>query len=956
MIKDIKYNGYTAQPSDYESPDGDLALSLNLLNEDGNIKSIPPPRKSITVSSGHEIILLHNVPGQENLIILTGDRSAQFGISWIKRDESLSSTENASAIQLKSPFNKLLDITIVGNTLAIATSGGVHYILWKDDNYKYLGNRPPFVPISFGAYKQGDLTKSTTTTYATVPPCTYNRYSKAGAGGGHIPHDITWTSEDDAFWASVSNQALGLLLSQVADRVTSDGHMYQPFFVRYAFKLYDGSYSWHSAPILILVSTHRPVISISCVKNGDAGLNISCRLAVPYFGLAYQIYSDLDLLKEWSDIITGIDVFISQPIYTYSQGENMREPVRRYNLYQGLYAGSGGGRNDHFSQSAVTGSASDAEVAESTKVLTGHYATAIDGAYIDHYVTPSLSEMGDLVCDLVKNETFNDRLQHEYLFYKVASFDLDELKPMSGMKRLPLIKTDLSDINTLETLPDDYNSHATIMPQALYTYNRRLVMGDVSIRPPQPFPACSMVQTGTHTSGPDHETSVDARESIKVFTRVNGKKCVSQYQQSQLIHLTDPPAYPFADCFPRYIYHPDPSAYKMEITTPDGDFFSIPLKQHPHLNGAYWFGGLLGSPTGIEDDKDLTSADSAAVIGNKIYISDIDNPFRFPVENIVTIGCGRIYRIISAAKALSQGQFGQFPLYAFTDDGIWALEISPTGTIAARQPITRDVCINPDGITQLDNAVLFPTDRGIMLISGSQTQCISDAINSSLPPFLSPRAEAEAEDNPTCPPQPAVPILPGLDKLHHMLGHTPDTCLPTLPFTDYLRRCRMIYDYIHQRVIVYAPGITYAYVFSLKSKLWGMIFSNIASHLNSYPEALAVDNENHMIDFSQTDSSQIKSLLITRPLKLDTPDIHKTIDTIIQRGHFRKGHVRTILYGSRDLFNWHIVWSSTNHYLRGFRGTPYKYFRIALLCNLTADESILGATLQFTPRLTNQPR
>ena len=305
---------------------------------------------------------------------------------------------------------------------------------------------------------------------------------------------------------------------------------------------------------------------------------------------------------------------------------------------------------------------------------------------------------------------------------------------------------------------------------------------------------------------------------------------------------------------------------------------------------------------------------------------------------------------------MSQGQFGQFPLYAFTDDGIWALEISPTGTIAARQPITRDVCINPDGITQLDNAVLFPTDRGIMLISGSQTQCISDAINSSHPPFHSPRAEAEAEDNPTGPPQPAVPILPGLNKLHDMLGHTPDTCLPTLPFTDYLRQCRMIYDYIHQRVILYAPGITYAYIFSLKSGKWGMIFSNIASHLNSYPEALAVDNENHIIDLSQTDSSQVKSLLITRPLKLDTPDIHKTIDTIIQRGHFRKGHVRTILYGSRDLFNWHIVWSSTNHYLRGFRGTPYKYFRIALLCNLTADESILGATLQFTPRLTNQPR
>lgn len=32
MIKDIKYNGYTAQPSDYECSDGQLTTSLNLIS------------------------------------------------------------------------------------------------------------------------------------------------------------------------------------------------------------------------------------------------------------------------------------------------------------------------------------------------------------------------------------------------------------------------------------------------------------------------------------------------------------------------------------------------------------------------------------------------------------------------------------------------------------------------------------------------------------------------------------------------------------------------------------------------------------------------------------------------------------------------------------------------------------------------------------------------------------
>lgn len=333
-----------------------------------------------------------------------------------------------------------------------------------------------------------------------------------------------------------------------------------------------------------------------------------------------------------------------------------------------------------------------------------------------------------------------------------------------------------------------------------------------------------------------------------------------------------------------------------------------------------------------------SNADRTIEIPNKIYTSEVNNPFVFPLLGINTVGTGEIKGICSAAKALSEGQFGQFPLYAFTSEGVWALEVSATGTYTARQPITRDVCINADGITQLDNAVLFPTDRGIMLISGSQTQCISDVISTEFP--------FNALD------------LPKFDKLHDMLGHDPitDKCLPTMPFTEFLTKCRMIYDYVHQRVIVYAPEITYAYVYSMKSKQWGMTFSNIASHLNSYPEALAIDNEKRIVNFSKTDASTVKGLLLSRPLKLDMPDVHKTIDTIIQRGHFHNGNVQSVLYGSRDLYNWHLVWSSQDHFLRGFRGTPYKYFRIVCVTSLSEDENIFGASINFTERLANQLR
>ena len=374
------------------------------------------------------------------------------------------------------------------------------------------------------------------------------------------------------------------------------------------------------------------------------------------------------------------------------------------------------------------------------------------------------------------------------------------------------------------------------------------------------------------------------------------------------------------------------------------------MSQHQFLNGALYYNGYEPTFPDIEISEEQfnhmrenASSDSNIELTGKIYVSEVDNPFLFTAKNIVTVGKGTILGICSAVKALSQGQFGQFPLYAFTDEGVWALEVSSSGTYSARQPVTRDVCNNAKSITQIDSAVLFTTERGIMLISGSNSQCISDSIDAAL-----------AFD---------IDVLPRLTTL---TNDSIATAIDFVPFKTFLLNAKMLYDYTHQRIIVYNPNRQYAYVYSLKSKQWGLMMSSIKDSINSYPDALAMvtvpdgspSGINTVFNFSQTvtGNTPVNGLLITRPLKLDAPDLLKTIDTVIQRGYFRKGHVKTILYGSRDLFNWQLVYSSTDHYLRGFRGTPYKYFRIALLCSLTKDESIFGCTVQYTPRLLDQPR
>ena len=900
MNKEVKYNGYSAVPSDYEAPDGDLAVAINLIPENGGLHPLFPPAVAVKAKQGMTPVFVHKTSGKnENILYQKSDKL-------FYNDVEIYSS------------GKPLAIEAIGNTVVVASDTAMCYLLWRDDSYINLGSRPPRISIDFGLSKTGTLTDATT--FKDIP----SEFLNTSSGASMVAARGNDSASDRS---RITQMIYAQLLSQVAEKVISNGCFYQPFFIRYAYRFYDGSYAYHSAPILMLPSVNPPAIKVSSIDTEKKTLVSS--LDVPYFRLQHRLLTDgLDELKKWNDLIVAIDVFISAPIYTYDQSKDL--PVNIFISENSFYA-----RNALPANAGLRASdrSRPSRAETSKRYFIGHYNDDLTTQrYIDHYYDAT-NPAGQL-WNIAFHEHFLDNIKNTHTFYKVAEIATEDISPTDSDKlvALELTNSDFSELVTLPILPDDYRSQCALIPGDLYTYNSRLNLADLRMQPAEPFP----LRSAAAFSNPDDGISAIGAE-ITVWLKIDGQKCIARhvgYAQADRVYNSKSE-------FPRYLFYPDASAYKMQIKYSDSDIITIPLKPHDFLNGAYYFGSFLADsvPESQENiEADELNLPQTVPIKSKIYTSEVNNPFVFPLTGINTIGSGEVRRICSAAKALSQGQFGQFPLYAFTTEGVWALEVSSTGTYSARQPITRDVCINADGITQLDNAVLFPSDRGIMLISGSQTQCISEAINSDYPfDALS---------------------LPGFGKLHDMLEHNPtnDKCLPTLQFTEFLKQCRMIYDYVHQRVIVYAPGITYAYVFSLKSQMWGMTFSNIASHLNSYPEALAVDEDNNIVNFSESDGTDAMCLSVTRPLKLDSANIHKTIDNIIQRGKFAKGHVHSALYGSSDLINWHLVWSSKDHFLRGFSGSPFKYFRVALLCRLSPDESIYGASVQFSPRLTNHPR
>lgn len=948
MIKEIKYNGFTATPSDYECPDGELSAAINILPEEGEINPILPSSPLFTLPDGYKVVFIHTNSGYKHYIVQNGNTLYWFDSSLITGTLPVEITVN-NLTDLELPSTTVYQVNAVGNTLVILSSDGMHYFLWKNSAYSYLGTHLPELPLSFGL--QGERKESSEAFTVSFDES--------------VPWNQSILSNEfsDAMKSSVTNQVLAKVNKFIAENYTNGNQFMYPFFVRYAYRLYDGSLTMHSAPILMVCATgQNPYVLGSHSHQHDDGYDgtwdtqsiSNCKVYAALYRLDFAVVAQkyITALNNWSDIVASVDIFVSAPLYTFDQSGEVKG-------IDALKGSEIGGKDAYCICKATHG---------------GDYA-----AKYQYHSMPAFMWYGkqslpgySFRLPMKGSQTQRENIISASQFYLLKSYKLSNLS--TTRKLIDVENGYFQSLVNREVMTDDYDSHSDLIAKYSFVYNSRLNIAGISKVFPLGYHSASLLNytngflqplNGRMSDGVDR-TYENTKQQVTVFVyiRNQGKEIVvrSIDLKDTLVGLMSETEVGMSTPTP-FLYYPDKNAYKAVIYwhrwVSDGSwggtgevhtYREIPLEPHSMLNGAFFFdwNTVSGSEvSGSSVNKGSSSASSRTIeVPNKIYTSEVNDPFNFPALGINTVGTGKILAICSAVKALSQGQFGQFPLYAFTDEGVWALEVSSTGKFSARQPVTRDVCTNPDSITQIDSAVLFTTDRGIMIISGSNSQCISDSINSQ-----------EAFD---------IDVLPRITSLV-------DDCIATaidfVPFKTFLLKAKMLYDYTQQRIIVYNPNRQYAYVYSLKSKQWGLMQSSIKESINSYPDALAMVSEietdlygspgiNTVFNFSQTATGNIpvNGLLITRPLKLGAPDLLKTIDTVIQRGYFRKGHVKTILYGSRDLFNWQLVYSSTDHYLRGFRGTPYKYFRIALLCTLTKDESIFGCTIQYTPRLLDQPR
>lgn len=946
MIKQIQLRGISRAPSDRLSEDGGLSESLNMhVDTAENAPALVP--EDVTNKLGlpdglqAERIFIHKTPNYENIIAVLRDKIVAFTS---KKDD-----EEPLVVMELIEGDKINDITSLGNTLIVSTDSSLYYLLYRDSVYVNLGNKVPFLDINFDKERltsvQLDYFKEYYYDYA-------GSSSEEGFFGsiwfrkggqvaetssmlltkniniGALPSEELWNEENfnsedtirddtDSYWLKSFKNSIVSLLNPLLSGIKKDNHFSGLMFVRYEIETYSGKIS--SMPILIKSDSLQVNVSqFSNVSKTDAGDGVHLVRAMKNSAQAsldvFDITAKLNLeegIEQWKDIISNINIYISVPSSFYLS-DFMKIRDRKYTTY-------------------TSDTNSNNQITESSGVV-------FFNGFSDEEQT--LLEQSSLTY-LVKSIPFFDKRG-------VLS---DEIKELAKGQKLT-IKEELYDSSILMQQPwleGDDMKHYALSASGLSVFNNHLML----VQPCQQI-SYDYNRLNAYDKEPRNEEeprTYDAWYKYEVTFLLKGAVEDKVVKAGPFLYSKLVGAAGEEEIYSFQIF-PDSRAYKMIVKvesyqdslddlldTTYGEFDMLP---HPYLDCAYFYGGLstpLRTLCNEYSSKEY-NINAKDDIENKLFISKIDDPFTFPLEHRYTFQ-SKVLGVAVASTALSQGQFGQYPLYAFTEDGIWAMETAADGSFVTSKPLSREVCVNSDSITPIDNAVVFVTDKAVMLIQGSEVVNISQYMNG----------------------RHYIPSESSLDIIADQEGFAKliDTIKDEDPFMSFVKSAKIAYDYAGQRLIFISSesGNPFQYIYKIDTQTWHKTaFDGLAleAPLNSYPECLVKGEENghaRVYDLSTIlDASRkqdtAKGILITRPFDLGMPDVYKSITRIKIRGDYDKENVKFILQGSNNGKDFVT--------LNSFRGKSWKMFRIFILADLEPTERISWIDVDFEPRYNNRLR
>ena len=944
---DINLQSLSTTPSDHECKDGDLSAMLNVINEDGALHIIPEPKEKMQIvlqgkdgkAYGYALkdtkFYIHKSYNDDadkddhtNWIAITSGDSGNH-ILWC--DDIYAVTQVWEEVTALAGF-EVNAITFTGRIVSFVGNTTTKWMMWSGTQYKVYDKSA----FNYNVYIYSEC----------EDPEEYIGYcDTAAAAENYIDNDgkviVDYQPSTHAYGFSKQGMAYFLEHADAMVQQAVDNGQYLHKYTSFGFcalRMYDGSYL--SISNMFYIGPANGTIYMNYVQ-GDDKLSVRIHAALHKHKIAIHMAN----YEKCKDLILGVDVFLCAPSF-YKKTDEVHKFEKGY-----VDPWGGGGNVNVFFHAYNASQLLDVIDTntyhrvmriEKKDIQTSPPITINAGDYIPSYdetgTTLTLEDFGNSNYGANVAHNYNGRVNVADVIRSMAANPLVGVYYYWSENYIQTTQSSTAE-KCLMWNGYDYPGYtggifAIDMPRAQVIFaihytddgqHKLLYTKHSSAQLPLPpiimFPMVDVESVDIYISvdnsintWPSGQPTCWYKEGLQVHASETGNW--SYIVTSQL----------------------NPGALTSPIAI-KGRGWSQTTILNEDTNGAKFHEAMQAYDEGA---KNVTMR-----YRNSIFSSESGNPFVTKASTQVTVGDGTVLALQAPTQPISQGQAGSTPLVAFTTEGIYPLYVDTTsGLFSATQPGPRDVIIkgdngyNTEAVTSIDNAILFPTERGLMMYAGSGTQCLTDTLINKVYdvelPHLYEIFDAIGQDNP---------------ETNKLSDYT-----LTKGLREYLKTCKIVYDYASQKIYLYRTDGNFVLVYSLRSGAWGMAKCELRQSLNSYPDALAVDWNGKLVDMYNDTTTEREFFAITRPIGFGAPHTLKRVAQSIIRGLFPKGNVATAIYGSRDLQTWFLLTTSKNHYLRGRHGSPYKYYRYLILGKLKDGETIESISADVSESLNNQLR
>jgi hypothetical protein len=512
-----------------------------------------------------------------------------------------------------------------------------------------------------------------------------------------------------------------------------------------------------------------------------------------------------------------------------------------------------------------------------------------------------------------------------------------------------------SNYATKEALPVDQYTHHSLNAKNIFIYNSRLWLNGVSktLSSPLQFqPTFSgfyrLTDAYDEITGLGYTPlSLDAIIAFKLTADGQKKTVVSipisingfidgnsnYYAQFPLISYPDDRAYEFS------IYLNHSGVWKEYLThelikslTHNFAYYFDINNQTSFEDEIYAGGYILWHITknldtiAVVNDPTLQLSNVDASQNNQVQLSALNNPFVFPSSLNYPVGNGSVNWFAVTQDALSEGQFGEFPVVCFCSDGIFALTIAGGEVVVSSvTPVATDIAIgSPTGTSQ---GIFFASKYGIMVLRGSKVSNISIPLRGKIGVIVS------GED-----------AYFSLYSNHYRVCNLNTIITNLSELQNDMSDMIFAYDHEWERIYATKPGLGYSYVFDILTNTWYRISEDYNYFAIGTGKTYGV-NDRGLINLSDlTDNSTIEVHWHTKPMTFNTNHLKKLEETLL------KCQIRTnslsyaafILFASNDGEKWYRITGNDmktgeiNDIQLTFTHASYKYFVFAFWGRLLA--------------------